>query len=163
MAATAAAVIDADLVGADLLPVGLDRWVVIELNGAVDFDASYSFPGDDVYAAAADALGLRESAFPLLVDSRGKSGECPDALTALADNAFSDGPSISILQSEVVTMTVLKEMQFPVSVRWRGGKLVSADARGEALEVATAPEFQGGPAIGAQRIYSSWQRHRATR
>lgn len=61
LAAAAAAVVDADLVGVDLLPVGRDRWVVIELNGAVDFDQSYSFGGDDVYAAAAHALGLVSS------------------------------------------------------------------------------------------------------
>jgi organic hydroperoxide reductase OsmC/OhrA len=42
-------------------------------------------------------------------------------------------------------MTVMKEMQFPVSVRWRGGRLVRADAREkESLEVATPPEFRGG-------------------
>ncbi len=58
LAATAAAAIDADLVGVDLLPLGSDRFVVIELNGAIDFDASYSFPGTDVYVAAARALGL---------------------------------------------------------------------------------------------------------
>ena len=61
IATTAAAVIDADLVGVDLLPVGRDRWVVIELNGAVDFDESYALPEDDVYAAAAHALGLRSN------------------------------------------------------------------------------------------------------
>jgi RimK family alpha-L-glutamate ligase len=60
LAATAAAAIDADLVGVDLLPVGPDRWVVVEVNGAIDFDESYSFPSTDVYAAAAEALGLTE-------------------------------------------------------------------------------------------------------
>jgi organic hydroperoxide reductase OsmC/OhrA len=42
-------------------------------------------------------------------------------------------------------MSVMKEMQFPVSVRWRGGKLALAQARGdELLQVATPPEFNGG-------------------
>ena len=42
-------------------------------------------------------------------------------------------------------MTVMKEMQFPVSVRWRGGRLVRADARDkESLEVATPAEFREG-------------------
>jgi organic hydroperoxide reductase OsmC/OhrA len=42
-------------------------------------------------------------------------------------------------------MTVMKEMQFPVSVRWRGGRLARADARDkQSLEVATPPEFRGG-------------------
>lgn len=57
LALTAAAVTDADLVGVDLLPVG-ESYVVVELNGAVDFDATYSFAGEDVYAAAAAALAL---------------------------------------------------------------------------------------------------------
>ena len=42
-------------------------------------------------------------------------------------------------------MTVMKEMQFPVSMRWRGGRLARADARDkQSLEVATPPEFRGG-------------------
>jgi organic hydroperoxide reductase OsmC/OhrA len=42
-------------------------------------------------------------------------------------------------------MSVVKEMQFPVRVRWRGGRLARADAHGkDALEVATPPEFRGG-------------------
>jgi organic hydroperoxide reductase OsmC/OhrA len=42
-------------------------------------------------------------------------------------------------------MSVMKEMQFPVSVRWRGGRLARADARDkDSLEVATPPEFRGG-------------------
>jgi organic hydroperoxide reductase OsmC/OhrA len=42
-------------------------------------------------------------------------------------------------------MSVMKEMQFPVSVRWRGGKVALADAHGdELLQVATPPEFNGG-------------------
>jgi organic hydroperoxide reductase OsmC/OhrA len=42
-------------------------------------------------------------------------------------------------------MTVMKEMQFPVSVRWRGGRLARADARErKSFEVATPPEFRGG-------------------
>jgi len=42
-------------------------------------------------------------------------------------------------------MTVMKEMQFPVSIRWRGGRLARADAHaGESLEIATPPEFRNG-------------------
>jgi organic hydroperoxide reductase OsmC/OhrA len=44
-------------------------------------------------------------------------------------------------------MPVMKEMQFPVSIRWRGGRLARADARDkDALELATPPEFRGGVA-----------------
>ena len=46
---------------------------------------------------------------------------------------------------EVARMTVMKNLQFPVSVRWRGGRLAHADARdAHGLEVATPPEFPGG-------------------
>lgn len=42
-------------------------------------------------------------------------------------------------------MSVMKEMQFPVSVRWRGGRLARADACDkDSLELATPPEFRGG-------------------
>jgi organic hydroperoxide reductase OsmC/OhrA len=42
-------------------------------------------------------------------------------------------------------MSVMKEMQFPVSVRWRGGKLVQAETHDdERLQVATPREFHGG-------------------
>lgn len=42
-------------------------------------------------------------------------------------------------------MGVMKELQFPVSVRWRGGRLTRAESRGkDALELATPPEFRGG-------------------
>jgi RimK family alpha-L-glutamate ligase len=51
-AATAAA---ADLVGVDLLPDGEQGWVVLELNGAVEFTREYGLDRDP-YAAAASAL-----------------------------------------------------------------------------------------------------------
>jgi organic hydroperoxide reductase OsmC/OhrA len=39
----------------------------------------------------------------------------------------------------------MKEMQFPVSLRWRGGRLARADAPDkESLELATPPEFRSG-------------------
>jgi tetrahydromethanopterin:alpha-L-glutamate ligase len=55
VAVAAAAAIGADLVGVDLLPADLGTWVVLELNGAVDFTSVYSL-GDDVFAAAVGAL-----------------------------------------------------------------------------------------------------------
>ena len=47
--------IGGDLVGVDILPVSPGRYVVLEVNGAVDFSAEYA-PGGDVYATAMDAL-----------------------------------------------------------------------------------------------------------
>ncbi len=49
-----------DLVGIDLFPVR-DGHVVLELNGAVEFDDCYSLPGSNIYDAVADALELPRS------------------------------------------------------------------------------------------------------
>jgi [lysine-biosynthesis-protein LysW]--L-2-aminoadipate ligase len=57
LALAAAEAIDADLVGVDLLPVD-GGYVVLELNGSVEFDGFYSLPGRDVYRDAAGALEL---------------------------------------------------------------------------------------------------------
>lgn len=55
----AAQAIGADLVGVDLLPVA-DGYVVLELNGAVEFDRVYDLPGSTVgvFEGAAGALQL---------------------------------------------------------------------------------------------------------
>jgi hypothetical protein len=57
LGAAAAEAIGADFAGVDLLPTP-DGYVVLELNGAADFDQRHSLPGRDVYADAARALGL---------------------------------------------------------------------------------------------------------
>lgn len=57
LAIAAAGAAGCDLVGVDLFP-SADGWVVLELNGTVDFDRRYSLPRSDVYAEAADALAL---------------------------------------------------------------------------------------------------------
>jgi [lysine-biosynthesis-protein LysW]--L-2-aminoadipate ligase len=69
LAAAAAAALGADLIGVDLLPTE-DGYTVLELNGAVEFDARYSLFGGDVYEAVAQGLGLR--AQPDLARSGGK-------------------------------------------------------------------------------------------
>jgi RimK family alpha-L-glutamate ligase len=58
LAVAAAAASTADLVGVDLLRSAQDRLIVLELNGAVDFDETYSLEGRDVYADLAAALAL---------------------------------------------------------------------------------------------------------
>jgi [lysine-biosynthesis-protein LysW]---L-2-aminoadipate ligase len=55
LAAAAAAAVGIDLVGVDLLQRG-DEWIVLELNGAVEFDERYSLPGGDVYGELVQAL-----------------------------------------------------------------------------------------------------------
>jgi RimK family alpha-L-glutamate ligase len=58
LALTAAVLAPLDFVGVDLLPLGGERYVILELNAAVDFDAGYSLAGQDIYAVAATSLEL---------------------------------------------------------------------------------------------------------
>ena len=56
LAVAAAAAVDADLVGVDLLPLPDGGYSVLELNGAVDFTSEYSFIGVDVFEAVASMI-----------------------------------------------------------------------------------------------------------
>ncbi|MGZ8692611.1 MAG: ATP-grasp domain-containing protein [Gaiellaceae bacterium] len=58
LAVRAVAAIGMDLAGVDLLPLPEGGHVVLELNGAVDFDGRYSLRGGDAYLDAAAALCL---------------------------------------------------------------------------------------------------------
>jgi RimK family alpha-L-glutamate ligase len=58
LALAAAAAVGIDLAGVDLLPLADGGYVVVELNGAVDFDERYSLPGGDAYLDAAAGLGI---------------------------------------------------------------------------------------------------------
>ena len=64
LAIEAARVIGADLLGVDLLPLPDDGYVVMELNGAVDFDDEESLPGRSIYVDSADALALPRIRLP---------------------------------------------------------------------------------------------------
>jgi RimK family alpha-L-glutamate ligase len=55
IAVAAAAAVEGDLVGVDLMPTTDGGWVVIEVNGAVEFTDEYSL-GQDIFSAAIDAL-----------------------------------------------------------------------------------------------------------
>jgi hypothetical protein len=66
VAATAAA--GADLVGVDLLPTA-DGFVVLELNGCVDFTADYSLGSRNVFDAAVASL-----VFPGIVELAARMG-----------------------------------------------------------------------------------------
>ena len=57
IALAAADAIEGDLVGVDLLPADLGTWVVLEVNGAVDFTSTYSLD-EDIFTAASRALGV---------------------------------------------------------------------------------------------------------
>jgi RimK family alpha-L-glutamate ligase len=55
IAAAAAAAVEGDLVGVDLMPTRDDGWIVIEVNGAVEFNDEYSLDRD-VFSAVVDEL-----------------------------------------------------------------------------------------------------------
>ncbi|HEY7148243.1 MAG TPA: hypothetical protein VH420_02250 [Gaiellaceae bacterium] len=57
LALAAAAAVDGDFVGVDVLPLD-GGYTVIEVNGAVEFDRIYDLAGRDVYTELVDALGL---------------------------------------------------------------------------------------------------------
>jgi RimK family alpha-L-glutamate ligase len=56
LATRAAAAVEGDLVGVDLLPRPDGGFVVIEINGAVEYNAAYSLHGADVFRQTVDAL-----------------------------------------------------------------------------------------------------------
>jgi RimK family alpha-L-glutamate ligase len=62
IAVAAADAVEGDLVGIDLMPTRDGGWVVIEVNGAVEFNDEYSLE-TDVFSAAVDALlaGIAEA------------------------------------------------------------------------------------------------------
>jgi RimK family alpha-L-glutamate ligase len=61
LAIAAAVAVGADFVGVDLLPLE-DGYVVIETNGAVEFDRRYDLDGGDVYTELVNALALPQTA-----------------------------------------------------------------------------------------------------
>jgi RimK family alpha-L-glutamate ligase len=56
LALAAAAAVGGDFVGVDLLPLTNGDYVILELNGAVDFTAEYSHAGEDVFIEGARAI-----------------------------------------------------------------------------------------------------------
>jgi RimK family alpha-L-glutamate ligase len=56
LAVAAAAAVGTDLAGVDLLPTPSGGYVVLEVNGAVDFTHEYALSGHDPFEAAADMI-----------------------------------------------------------------------------------------------------------
>ena len=77
LAVAAAAAIGADLVGVDLLPTP-GGYVVLELNGCVDFNDEYSLPGGDVFDDAIEPL-----LFPYVADLAQRLRPTEDELPVL--------------------------------------------------------------------------------
>jgi len=62
LALAAAAAVEGDLVGVDLLPLPDGGHVILEVNGAVDFTSDYSPAGRDVFDAAAAMIAAEADA-----------------------------------------------------------------------------------------------------
>ena len=56
LAVAAVSAVGLDCAGADLLPGPDGAWIVLEVNGAPEFDDRYSLPGRDIYDDLAEAL-----------------------------------------------------------------------------------------------------------
>jgi len=88
LAAAAAWAIGADLVGADLLRDGEGGHVVLELNGAVDFDHRYELPARDLYSEIVSALGLDAlAAIPHVGSGRSPMPRVPERASIQAKEA----------------------------------------------------------------------------
>jgi RimK family alpha-L-glutamate ligase len=76
LAIDAAAAIGIDFCGVDVLP-RRDGYVVVEINGAVDFSGEYALPGRNVFADIAAALGFqtRSLAGAPITASRSQGGK----------------------------------------------------------------------------------------
>ena len=61
VAVAAASAVDGDLVGIDLLPDGHGAWVVLEVNGAVDFNVLYALDGDVFETVRTSLLDAHQS------------------------------------------------------------------------------------------------------
>jgi RimK family alpha-L-glutamate ligase len=66
LAVAASEAVGGDLVGVDLLPVAGDGWMVLEVNGAVEFNFAYA-PGAEIFSAVRETLlGVRrQSSLPV--------------------------------------------------------------------------------------------------
>ena len=78
LAVDAADALGVDLAGVDLLPDGAGGYVVLELNGAVDFTREYALGGDDVFERAIRALEAPARYAPV----RDETEEAPLAVPA---------------------------------------------------------------------------------
>jgi [lysine-biosynthesis-protein LysW]---L-2-aminoadipate ligase len=80
-ALAAAGAIGGDFIGVDLLPLPGGGYVVLELNGAVDFTSAYSLDGHDVFDRVAMILAQEETPvlaeIPLLAAADGVAGSPP--------------------------------------------------------------------------------------
>jgi RimK family alpha-L-glutamate ligase len=132
-AANAARAVGIDFTGVDLIPVE-GRFLVLELNGAVDFDERYTLPGVDPFAAILDALDI----------------QAPSGSTRMP--AADEGATMAVHDEKEETMvkTVKGTPAQP------GDEiLITGHAVGDAPKAATIVEVMGEP--GHQRFRVRWE------
>jgi hypothetical protein len=88
LAVAAAAAVNGDLVGVDLLPNG-DSWHVIEINGAVDFNDEYAFDSRDVFIRAVEPFVPSSVSLPVVTVDTPVDTPMPD--TPLPDTPLPVG------------------------------------------------------------------------
>jgi RimK family alpha-L-glutamate ligase len=122
LAVAAAQAIDIDVAGVDLLPT--DRgWIVLELNGAVDFDEKYTLDDRDPFGAILEALAIdapRHSELERTEATMTKTvkGEPPRA----GDEIVITGHSVGDAPRTATILEVLGEPDHPrYRVRWEDG------------------------------------------
>ncbi len=71
LATHAAAAVGGDVVGVDLLPLADGHYVVLEVNGAVDFTSDNSLAGRDVFEEVASIVARDASELPLRATGSG--------------------------------------------------------------------------------------------
>ena len=67
LALAAAEAVGGDLVGVDLLPLPWDGWIVLEVNGAVEFNTAYSFE-TEIFSTVREVLLERYALEPIPLD-----------------------------------------------------------------------------------------------
>jgi RimK family alpha-L-glutamate ligase len=121
LAVRAAGAIGVDFTGVDLLPAR-GGWVVLELNGAVDFDRRYALPGRlEPAEAILDALGIESGA--ILEDDVRKERAMPKSMQGkpvrAGDEIVITGHSVGDSPRTAVILEVLGEAGHErYRVRW---------------------------------------------
>jgi RimK family alpha-L-glutamate ligase len=112
LAVEAVAAVGIDLASVDLLPSSAG-WVVLELNGAVDFDTRYALPGIDLYTAILEALRIdvpglheapgrgtlevtREKEAPMTKSVQGKPPRAGDEIS-ITGHSVGDAPKTAVI------------------------------------------------------------------
>ena len=128
LAVRGAQAIGIDFAGVDLLPLN-GGWIVIELNGAVDFDRGYALPGIDPYAATLDALDIPRPEVHAVLDVRRSEKEeetMPKTVTGKparpGDEIVISGHAVGDSPRTAVILEVLGEPGHErFHVRWEDG------------------------------------------